>query len=235
MKKIVLITLITLFLTSLAIGDEFWNLRTTVHGTVVKLSDDHGMASGLGARFLFGERGGAFDVGFEIEKWYRTYELSDPIMDSLQNEIKEIVDGDTVYQIQHGKNQSENNQNGICFSTLYRMQLAQVSSFRFHIGAGGGFSFIQNKREEARLNTETGYWDVLKIADYLETKLHGMLLAGIGRELTHGLDFYLEGKFTYIRNAFIDRGYDDNGNPKHPDIWDDPYFITGILGLRYSF
>jgi hypothetical protein len=230
MKKLIMIILIVLLTTILASAGEFWNLRTTAHGTIVAFWDDHGIASGLGARFLFGPRDGFYDLGFEIEKWFRSYETFDSVMDSLINvgsKLEGGLDRESAY--------ADNDQSGLSFSMLLRSNFGNLGSTKIYIAAGCGFYFIQHKLEDARQSTETGYWDVFKVDDYLETKFHLTTLLGVETELIYGFSLYLEGWSTYIHKAHINKGNDANGNPVRPDIWDHPYLATSTLGLRYNF
>jgi len=225
MKKVILITLLVLMLTLSVSAQEYWNLRTSLHGTIAVPSDTNGMASGFGAKFLIGPSDKletmGFTVGFEIERWSRSYELYDGLMDSLQATIREIsADGDTTYEITPGKKLAENTQSGLSFSALACMKFMQGYSFRPYVGAGGGFYFIQAKREEARQSSETGYWAAEKVDNYLETKTHGLAFAGVETNLFNGFNCFLEGKFTYITDW---------------SKWDSPYILSGIFGVRYSF
>jgi len=198
MKKVLLITLLVLMLTLSVSAQEYWNLRTSLHGTIAVPSDTNGM-----------------------ERWSRSYELYDGLMDSLQATIREIsADGDTTYEITPGKKLAENTQSGLSFSALACMKFMQGYSFRPYVGAGGGFYFIQAKREEARQSSETGYWAAEKVDNYLETKTHGLAFAGVETNLFNGFNCFLEGKFTYITDW---------------SKWDSPYILSGIFGVRYSF
>ncbi|GEM_PF-1757014 len=231
MKKVLLITLLALMLTLSVSAQEYWNLRTSLHGIIAVPGDTNSMASGFGARFMFGPsdefKTMGFTVGFEIERWSRSYELYDSLMNHLQGTIREITTNpddtsraDTTYEITHGKKYAENNQSGLSFSVLACMKFLHGSSFRPYMGAGGGFYFIQAKREEARQSSETGFWAAEKVDNYLDTKAHGLAFVGVEANLFKSFNCFAEGKFSYITNW---------------GKWDNPYILSGILGIRYSF
>ncbi|MCD6161013.1 MAG: hypothetical protein J7K40_01185 [candidate division Zixibacteria bacterium] len=228
MKKLMLAAILLLAITMPASGQEFWNLRISVHGSYSEPGDAYSRPAGIGARFLLGKPGGNFDMGFEVEKWFRTYDRYDATMDSLDG----IPDG-----IPSGKTTAENKQSGLGFSAMFRYQFLNLSSNNLYTGAGGGFYFIQSKREEARANDQTGLWEVVYVDNYLETKGHVFGIAGIERNLSGQFDIFLEGKFTYVFDAYIKKNEEINGDTQEikVDIWDDPYMISGLLGIRYNF
>lgn len=228
MKKLILTAMLLMVLTLPVSGQDYWNLRVSAHGSYSEPGDIHARPAGIGARFLIGEPGGNFDVGFEVEKWFRTYDLYDATMDSLDGE----PDG-----IQSGKILAENKQSGLGFSVMFRYQFLNLSSNMFYTGGGGGFYFIQSKREEARANDQTGIWEVVYVDNYLATKGHAFGIAGIERSLYGQFNIFLEGKFTYIFDANIKKNEEINDVVQEikVDIWDDPYMISGIFGLRYNF
>ena len=210
MKKVFLVAALVTALCLSASGEEYWNLRTGIQGIVAKPEDPNGAGAGFGARVLFGANGGSYDIGFEVERWSRSYDLADSLMDSLQ----------AVGEIPAGKSVALNEQSGLGFSVMFRYRLYNLASNNVYTGAGTGFHFIQARREEARQNERTGYWAVYKIDHYLDTKQHAFVLLGVERYLAYDLNLFLEGKFTYIFDW---------------ERWDDPWLYTGTLGLRYSF
>ena len=214
MKKVLTITFLAIILTLSASAQEYWNLKTSIHGVLAAPSDDNSMATGIGARFMFGPPGKddpiSYDIGFEVEKWFRTFELYNASMDTLQAN-GEIPDGKTM---------AIHKQSGLGFSALFRVKFMNASSFRPYTGLGGGFYFIKERREGTPTNLDTGFRYVELRDNYIETKANGFIFGGLEGDLFNGFNFYLEGKFSYLTNW---------------DKWDDPYIFSGLLGIRYDF
>jgi len=214
MKKVLTITFLVIVLTLSASAQEYWNLKTSIHGVLAAPSDTNGMATGIGARFMLGPPGKgdpiSYDIGFEIEKWFRTFELYNASMDTLQ----------ARGEIPEGKTMAIHKQSGLGFSALFRIKFMNTSSFKPYTGLGGGFYFIQERREGTPTNLDTGFRYVELRDNYVETKADGFIFGGLEGDLFNGFNFYLEGKFSYLTNW---------------DKWDNPHIFSGLLGIRYDF
>jgi hypothetical protein len=174
MKRILVVATIILLLALVASAEDFWNLRTTAHGTIVRFSDDFGVGKGLGARFLFGARHGVFDLGFEVEKWFRSYDTFDRDMDSLiaiGNRDQGGLDRQSPY--------ADNEQDGLSFSMIFRYRLYNLGLGGVYSGTGVGFCFISHRYEDPRQSQETGFWDVFMVAS---KKTCSIILTPISKE-----------------------------------------------------
>ncbi len=216
MKKLLLTIVLMLTLTLAVSAQEYWHLKTSMHAIAASPSDDHGLAYGYGGIITFGLPGGSYDIGFEVSKWWRTFYIYDPIMDELQqrNEDEDV-------NIESGKIESEHKQSGLAFSLLFRYRFLNLfSNYMLYTGTGGGFYFIQENREEARQNPQTGIYSVVEVGNYLDTKGQGFVFLGIDGQIFSKINLFAEGRFTYITEW---------------DRWDDPYLLSGNFGLLYNF
>lgn len=214
MKRALIVIALILFITLPASAQEYWNLKTAFDGMVVLPADSNGIALGGGVRVLFGKPDGSFDIGFEVSKWFRTYDLKDSTTGALIDSSK--LDG-TLYD-----DQLERDQQVLQFSVLTRVRFFSLfdNSLDLYSGLGGGFYFLQEKRQEARRNPLTGLWDVVKVDNYLDTKAQTFITLGFNGSLFNNLDLFAEYRFTYV--------YDW-------DRWEDPYANSLGLGLKYEF
>jgi hypothetical protein len=218
MRKVLLIPMLVLALTVISSGQDFWHIKATMQGLVLQPGDANSLAYGFGTMVTFGYPDGDYDVGFEVQKWWRNYDLFDREMDSLSNENQLIP----------AKRYAENKQDGLAFAALLRYKFLDVfSDFKLYSGAGGGFYFIQVEREEARQNINTGLWEVLNIDYYLETKPQVFAFLGLDGNLSEKMNIFMECRITYI----------PDWTPWN-DWWDDfygPDIVSGNFGIRYSF
>ncbi|OQX92061.1 MAG: hypothetical protein B6D58_04860 [candidate division Zixibacteria bacterium 4484_95] len=218
MKKVFVIPMLILALTVISSGQDFWHVKATMQGLVLKPGDDNGLGYGLGTMVTFGYLDGTYDIGFEVQKWWRNYDLFDRKMDSLSNEN----------QLTPAKKYAENKQEALGFAALARYKFLDVfSDYKLYSGAGAGFYFIQVNREEARQNVNTGLWEILNIDYYLETKAQVFAFLGLDGSLSEKMNVYMECRMTYVPDW-----------TPWDDWWDDfygPDVVSGNLGLRYIF
>ncbi len=214
MKKALLVLGLLFFISLPASAQEYWNLKTALSGIAVFPADSNGMAFGGGARVSFGEPDGSFDIGFEASKWWRSFDLFDPLADSL---ILEGSISDTDYD-----SQLDREQQALQFSvfTRYRFMRLFSEGMNVYSGIGGGFYFLQERREEARQNPITGIWEIVMVDNYLDTKAQSFVSLGFDGNLFGKFDMYLENRFTYVFDW---------------DRWDNPYAYSLGLGLKYVF
>ncbi|MCP4583147.1 MAG: hypothetical protein GY839_16185 [candidate division Zixibacteria bacterium] len=213
MKKALLTVVLLLALAVMVSAQEYWNLKTSIKGIDVMPGDGNNMGIGAAAVVTFGAPDGQYDFGFEAAKWWRTF-------DEVDSEVAELIgSGDIV----RDNADVEVDQGGLKFSALGKYKVFSLISegkLDLYTGAGAGFYFLQESREEARQNPATGLWAVEKIDKYLDTKGQSFILMGLDGDLYNNLNIFLEARFTYIFDW---------------DRWDDPYEIGSALGLRYDF
>jgi hypothetical protein len=218
MKRFLLTPVLVLLLTIVSSGQDFWHVKVSMQGTALMPGDDNGIAYGYGTMITFGYPNGDYDLGFEVQKWWRDYDLFDKKMDSLSN----------VNLLTPKKKYARNEQGGLAFAALFRYKLLNVmSDFILYSGAGGGFYFIQVEHEEARQNVNTGRWEILDVNYYLETKAQALMFLGLDGKLSEKIDLYLESRMTFIPDW-----------APWDDWWDSfygPDIVSGNIGLRYKF
>lgn len=207
MKK-ALFAIAFLFMITLPVAaQEYWNLKTAFNGTVAFPADDNGAAFGGALMITAGVPDNSYDVGFEVLKWWRNYTLPDSAVQATDT----TSDG------------SKHDQSGLSFSVLARHRVYSLfpdNLLDIYAGTGGGFYFIQENRQEARQNPNTGFWQVEEVNNYLDTKGDAFVLLGFNAQIVAKVNIYWENRFTYI--------FDWNR-------WDNPYIITSGLGLKYNF
>lgn len=205
MKKVLLAVVLMLALTTLASGQDYWNIRTSLLGIAAIPGDSNSIGFGGAAMITFGMPGGKYDFGFEVAKWWRSFALYDSLMDTL---FAEDADYD---------------QEGLRFSLLGRYKVLSFLSdnrANLYTGLGGGFYFFQESREEARQNPLTGLYAIEKIDNYLETKGQIFILIGVDGELFNHINLFWENRGFYIFDW---------------DRWENPREFSSSLGLRYDF
>jgi hypothetical protein len=213
MKKALLISLLMLLITLPVSAQQYWDLKTSFQGNLVLPADSNGAAYGGALMTTFGAPDGSYEVGFEAAKWWRTFSLHNHFIDSLIQEGRLTRDNDLA----------EYDQQGLQFSLLARYRfysLMEEGKLDFFTGMGGGFYFLQEKRQEARQNPATGLWSVEKVDNYLLTKGQSFVMLGLNSRLASKLDMFWENRFTYIFDW---------------ELWEDPYAFTTSLGLKYEF
>jgi len=213
MKKALLAIVLLLAFTMVGSAQEYWNIKTSLKGIDVMPSDGNGMGFGAAGIVYFGVPDGKYDIGFEAAKWWRSHDESSQLIQDLIN------DGDLTRD--HAN--IEVDQTGLKFSILGKHRIFSIMSdgrLAMYAGVGTGFYFLQESREEARLNPSTGIWEVENVDKYLETKAQSFMILGFDGDIFNNLNFFLEGRFTYLFDW---------------DHWDSPYEIGSGLGLRYDF
>ena len=213
MKKALLVTALILFISMPVLAQEYWDLKTSFQGTLLKLGDSNGMAYGGGVNITFGVPGGKYEFGFEAGKWWRSFDLFDP-------EVQALRDGDLL---DTNTSNMEHSQEGLSFAALTRYRVYSLMGdgmLDLYSGVGGGFYFLQENCEEARQDPITGIWAIEKVDNYLETKGQTFIMLGLSGTLMNKLEFLFENRFTYIFDW---------------DRWDDPYALSSSLGLKYNF
>lgn len=214
MKKLFLVVVMIVALSAVGSAQQYWHLKTSLDGRAAVPADSNGMALGYGLSFTFGRPGGTYDIGFEIAKWSRKYNLYNALIDSVQAGYYESTG------VPEGKTKAENRQRGLAFSTSFRYRFIELSSYRPYFGAGGGFYFIRVNREEARPDPLTGVYSIDNVDYYLDTKGQSFFLLGLDANFLAHTTLYLEGRATYIFDF---------------ERWDHPYIFSGGFGLQYQF
>jgi len=205
MRKVLLAVVLMLTLTTLASGQDYWNIRTSLQGLAAIPGDSNSIGFGGAAMVTFGMPDGKYDFGFEVAKWWRSFTLFDSLMNQR---FAEDADYD---------------QEGLRFSLLGRYRVLSFLSdnrANLYTGLGGGFYFFQESREEARQNPLTGLYSIQRIDNYLETKGQTFILLGVDAGLINHVNLLFENRFSYIFDW---------------DRWENPYEISSSLGLRYDF
>jgi hypothetical protein len=224
MKKALVCAFLLMFSFSLGVAEDFWHIKVSPVGLVAMPQDGNGAGFGTGARIQFGYPKGNLDVGFEISKWWRSYDVLDTFMQrkSEQGLIREggLPGGEII-----NKSQAKYDDSGLSVAVTgkYRF-LSLTDNMGLYGGAGLGLYMIQVKREETRQNNRTGYWQIQYTDYYLETKAQVPIFVGLEGNLpilaANKLSYYAESRFTNILNW---------------DRWDSPMEIGFGLGIRYNF
>jgi len=215
MKKLAFVIALIVTLSLTASAQEYWHLKSSVKGLAAMPADSNGMALGYGLSFTFGKPAGSYDIGFELAKWRRTYDLYNFLIDSVQAGYYESVG------VPAGKTQSENRQSGLALSTVFRYRVMELSpKYRPYFGAGGGFYFVRVNREEVRPDPLTGVYTLADVDYYLETKGQTFFLLGLDTNFLAKLNLFAEGRFTYIFDF---------------ERWERPHIFTGGFGIQYQF
>ncbi len=222
MKKAILAAAIILLVISASYGQNYWHIKTSLQGVFASPADSKGAALGAGLVASFGPPDARYEVGFEVRKWFRDYTVFDPLMKAYSDSgilrVEGLPDGDPIDK---SDGQSNYDDSGLSFATLFKYRFFELTpSIGIYSGAGTGMYFIQAKREKVVQNQRTGFWYIEKEDYYLETKIQVLMLTGVDGKITAKLDYFLEGRFTYIADW---------------DRWDDPYVFDGSVGLRYNF
>lgn len=224
MKRFLLIPALVLLLTVVSSGQDFWHVKASMQGMALMPGDDNGLAYGYGTMITFGYPDGAYDLGFEVQKWWRDYDLLDGLIDSLSSDGLLYSKGELITNKKYARNE----QSSLAFAVLCRYKFYNLfSDFMLYSGVGVGFYFIQVEREEARQNVNTGRWEILDVNYYLETKAQGFVFLGLDGKLFEKIDLYFEGRMTFIPDW-----------APWDDWWDSIYgpdVVSGNIGLRYSF
>ena len=215
-KALIVITLLFLF-TLPAMAQNYWDLNTSFQGIMALPADSNGAAFGGGLRVSFGLPDGSFDIGFETSKWWRSFELGDSLTGYL---IRNGDYNDPVDSTPTVDSLLDRDQDALQFSiySRYRYMTLFNDGLNLYSGVGGGFYFLQERREESRRNPLTGYWEIVKVDNYLETKAHTFVMLGFDGNITNRMEIYAEYRFTYVFDW---------------DRWEDPYLHLMGIGLKY--
>jgi len=224
MKKALVCALMLMFTFSLGMAADFWHIKVSPQAILAMPQDGNGSGYGTGARIQFGYPNGKYDLGFEIYKWWRGYEVFDEFMrdKSRDSLIREggLTDGAIV---QDSFAKYDDNALAVAMTGKYRF-IDLSDNNGFYAGSGLGLYMIQVKRDEVRQNNRTGYWQIMYADYYLETRVQVPVFIGMEGNIPIGapnkLSYYLESRVAYIINW---------------DRWDDPMELGFGLGIRYNF
>jgi hypothetical protein len=224
MKKALVCAFLLMVTFSMGAAEDFWHIKVSPQGVVAIPQDGNGAGFGTGARIQFGYPKGNMDVGFEIYKWWRSYDVFDPFMHqkSLDSLIREGgLPGGAIIN----DSMANYDDNGLSVAITAKYKFLDLSDNMGIYGGGGiGLYMIQVKREETRQNNRTGYWQVLKSDYYLETKAQIPIFVGLEGNLpilaANKWSYYAESRFTNILNW---------------ERWDSPMEIGFGLGIQYNF
>ncbi len=222
MRKTLIVIALLILMTLPASAQDYWNLKTAFDGVAVFPADSNGAAFGGGIKVSFGNPDGTFDIGFEVGKWWRSFDLNDPFTGELirAGSYTDTLDGTPVITEDSLLNRD---QQALQFSIFTRYKFFSLfnDGLDLYSGVGGGFYFLQERREESRRDPSTGYWEVVKVDNYLDTKGQTFFSLGFDSHLFTKIDVYVENRFTYIYEW---------------DKWSgDSYAYSLSLGLKYQF
>jgi hypothetical protein len=221
MRKVIVSALAVLIVSSAAVAQDFWHIKVAAGAMIASPSDGNGVGFGPGASVIFGYPHGNFDMGFEVRKWSRSYDIFDSLMNALSDRGQIRIGGSAnPTQIIH-QSQSHHEDSGLSFAVNMRYKFYDITpNIGVYAGGGIGVYLIQVRRDESRQNNHTGYWQIEFVDYYLETKAQENIFLGVEGPITNKIDYFVEGR-TAIINSW--------------DRWDHPYVLDGNLGLRFSF
>jgi hypothetical protein len=224
MKKALVCAFMLIFTFSLGMAADFWHIKVSPQAVIAMPNDGNGAGLGTGGRVQFGYPKGKVEVGFEIYKWWRSYEVFDGFMwgKSRDSLIREggltngaiIIDSTAKYE-----------DNGLSVAVTGKSRFLDLSEdMGLYGGAGLGLYMIQVKRDETRQNNRTGYWQILHADYYLETRVQVPLFVGLEGAVPvftpNKWSYYAESRMTNILNW---------------NKWDNAFEFNFSLGLRYNF
>jgi hypothetical protein len=224
MKKALVCAFLLMVTFSMGAAEDFWHIKVSPQGVVAIPQDGNGAGFGTGARIQFGYPKGNLDVGFEIYKWWRSYDVLDSFM-LVKSKAGLIREGGLSGGAIINDSMANYNDNGLSVALTAKYKILNLTdNFRIYGGGGIGLYMIQVKREETRQNNRTGYWQVLKNDYYLETKAQVPIFVGLEGNLpilaANKWSYYAESRFSNILNW---------------DRWDSPMEIGFGLGIQYNF
>ena len=207
MKKALLAIVLLCMITIPVSAQEYWNLKASLNGNLVKPDDSHGAAFGAVMTMTVGVPDDDYEIGFEVSKWWRSYTLADSAVEATDTTLSG----------------SKHDQTGLSFSIIGRQKLYSLldnNRLDLYGGGGGGFYFISENRQEARQNPNTGLYSVEEVNNYLLTRGDLFVLLAFDTKIFPKLSLCWENRFTYIFDWHE---------------WDNPYTYGSSLGLRYDF
>jgi hypothetical protein len=224
MKKALVCAFLLMVTFSMGAAEDFWHIKVSPQGVVAIPQDGNGAGYGAGARIQFGYPKGNLDVGFEIYKWWRSYDVLDQFMKekSLDSLIREggLSNGAII-----NDSMANYDDNGLSVAVTAKYKFLDLSdNMGIYGGSGIGLYMIQVKRDEVRQNNRTGYWQIQYADYYLETKAQIPIFIGLEGNIpifaANKWSYYAESRFANILNW---------------DRWDSPMEIGFGLGIRYNF